>query len=375
MASRACLGRFQSTRPHGARLQAAAAVFRPDGVSIHAPARGATVVGFLPPGVEVVSIHAPARGATRQFRIDNGLTLFQSTRPHGARRSGGASPMHLRSFNPRARTGRDAVTCTCAWSVWMFQSTRPHGARRSGGASPMHLRSFNPRARTGRDAVTCTCAWSVWMFQSTRPHGARPGRWPTWPWPPRFNPRARTGRDQRHGSDKPGTLGFNPRARTGRDRVANLPFATVYVSIHAPARGATSKRRPRKSRPCAFQSTRPHGARPGAEPLTDGIGHVSIHAPARGATGAAVGPAAARACFNPRARTGRDIKRGVRVGSRPKFQSTRPHGARLCGTSATMRWKSFNPRARTGRDGDELKGSIMDEVSIHAPARGATACL
>jgi len=55
-------------------------------VSIHAPARGATwddLVGLL---TVLVSIHAPARGATRSY--ENALTLikFQSTRPRGARR-------------------------------------------------------------------------------------------------------------------------------------------------------------------------------------------------------------------------------------------------------------------------------------------------
>ena len=79
-----------------------------------------------------------------------------------------------------------------------------------------------------------------------------------------------------------------------------------------------------------FQSTRPHGARPAVV--------------RRGA------PPGVR--FNPRARTGRDPGIRVEHAEAKEFQSTRPHGARPCG----------------GRPEDP-----PDHVSIHAPARGATA--
>ena len=56
--------KFQSTHPHGVRLKQMGALNMGLTVSIHAPARGATVPG--PQGVIrwQVSIHAPARGAT-----------------------------------------------------------------------------------------------------------------------------------------------------------------------------------------------------------------------------------------------------------------------------------------------------------------------
>ena len=77
-----------------------------------------------------------------------------------------------------------------------------------------------------------------------------------------------------------------------------------------------------------FQSTRPHGARLNSLPLAFGFFG-----------------------FNPRARTGRD---------RP------PQALRCISTS-------FNPRARTGRDVRYHKVFVETSVSIHAPARGATA--
>ena len=78
------------------------------------------------------------------------------------------------------------------------------------------------------------------------------------------------------------------------------------VSIHAPARGATD-----------------YPARPNTHY------DVSIHAPARGATGQNTKMRISGQCFNPRARTGRDVSGRAMLWSIALFQSTRPHGARL----------------------------------------------
>ncbi len=102
-----------------------------------------------------------------------------------------------------------------------------------------------------------------------------------------------------------------------------------------------------------FQPTRPHGARPTPTAISSIVS----------------------CCFNPRARTGRDVElrgpKGARGtfqptrphGARPRtsgppraartttFQPTRPHGARRRGTQRRRRRRRrFNPRARTGRD-------------------------
>ena len=125
-------GLFQSTRPRGARPARGRQAGRACRVSIHAPARGATassatrpsrMASFNPRAREgrdarfghrwvqwvTVSIHAPARGATSQPRQrDLGYVWFQSTRPRGARLPGrNSTPPKPRSFNPRAREGRD----------------------------------------------------------------------------------------------------------------------------------------------------------------------------------------------------------------------------------------------------------------------------
>jgi len=56
-------------------------------VSIHAPARGATRRKAGIGGNLHVSIHAPARGATSIVARPVAGSLFQSTRPRGARQN------------------------------------------------------------------------------------------------------------------------------------------------------------------------------------------------------------------------------------------------------------------------------------------------
>ncbi len=203
--------------------------------------------------------HGARRARTSRAAVHS---MFQSTRPHGARRLRGCRPCRPGRFNPRARTGRDpflprgpAISrqfqstrphgarrfgIRKALSPILFQSTRPHGARRRSSAACTSGEGFNPRARTGRDAwISARQRPSSW-FQSTRPHGARPVG--------------------------PGRLGIlrmvsiHAPAR-GATRAAGPPSRSFRVSIHAPARGATL---------------------PGQ--LLGHVAAVSIHAPARGAT-------------------------------------------------------------------------------------------
>ncbi len=209
-----------------------------------------------------VSIHAPVRGAT----------------------AGRASAASSHRFNPRARTGRDAsalsVACMRDDDVSIHAPVRGATIAIAYRAICEQWR-FNPRARTGRDVAAAALRMRQRVFQSTRPYGAR-------------------------------------------RRCRACHSVPSHVSIHAPVRGATSRRA------CCtaveFQSTRPYGARRHRMPI------------------------AATRCFNPRARTGRDCS----------------------GASASRLHRSFNPRARTGRDLRELDLHATLRVSIHAPVRGAT---
>ena len=58
---------FQSTHPRGVRQDLTMALFKSKDISIHAPARGATLERVDPLKNKKISIHAPARGATFQL--------------------------------------------------------------------------------------------------------------------------------------------------------------------------------------------------------------------------------------------------------------------------------------------------------------------
>ena len=252
--------------------------------------------------------------------------MFQSTRPYGARLARRRPPHLLLGFNPRARMGRDRPGC--AWEiphsvsihapVWgatpqsddtitsfgVFQSTRPYGARLRQLSPRIASRGFNPRARMGRDARCAIKAHLHGVSIHAPVWGATPGKF----------------------------------AR----------ILVVVVSIHAPVWGATFmsgaiSRTPefQSTRPYGarlecrrgyllcrvFQSTRPYGARRvrsrrccnpcvsihapvwGAtrENFHRGLfPRVSIHAPVWGATCTLALMRRCQACFNPRARMGRD---------------------------------------------------------------------
>ena len=122
---------------------------------------------------------------------------------------------------------------------------------------------------------------------------------------------------------------INPRSREGSDvQMLRLQFSYILISIHAPARGATAATH-NHVRSSRFQSTLPRGERrcsPFSSPMTNSN-------------------------FNPRSREGSD-------------------GWSL--TTASMT-EYFNPRSREGSDQALYDvTSTRYQISIHAPARGAT---
>ena len=115
--------------------------------------------------------------------------------------------------------------------------------------------------------------------------------------------------------------------------------ATIYrsriskqreVSIHAPTRGATSRGGRTQVKQNQFQSTHPHGVRRVCVVILIFKFHVSIHAPTRGATSLLARSAFALTGFNPRTHTGCDANERGQPQTNFLFQSTHPHGVRLC---------------------------------------------
>ena len=76
--------------------------------------------------------------------------------------------------------------------------------------------------------------------------------------------------------------------------------------------------------------------------------------------------------FNPRAREGRDaMKQGTAQQVDVSIHAP-ARGATAFDAEMTGVFCGFNPRAREGRDVLVKREPFSDEVSIHAPARGAT---
>ena len=148
-------------------------------ISIHAPARGATTYKLDHISNHGISIHAPARGATIQKQNKHLKLKFQSTLPRGERR------VH------------SSVCCYIP-------------------------ADFNPRSREGSDLVYGASPLLLFLFQSTLPRGER--------------------REVNNEQTKRNT-NFNPRSREGSDPVEIIDYTYIYISIHAPARGATTNTR------------------------------------------------------------------------------------------------------------------------------------
>ena len=168
------------------------------------------------------------------------------------------------SFNPRARTGRDDNSFLADSSSDCFNPRARTGR-------DVMLRDkqykneycFNPRARTGRDMLSLPSLDSLGCVSIHAPaRGATHQSKPDLQGQDVSTHAPARGATSSGTRKAPPSLGFNPRARTGRD--GNLAGNW--------------------SRGLAFQSTRPHGARHTTIVDTTETELVSIHAPARGAT-------------------------------------------------------------------------------------------
>ena len=190
-----------------------------------------------------VSIHAPVWGATRR-----GAWRWTA----GCR------------FNPRARVGRDFLARWCQKGISVFQSTRPCGARHLADgdlsvrdAVSIHAPVWGATSLFAQTATRCV------QFQSTRPCGARPADARLRDAFNKVSIHAPVWGATSSTAAPTATCGcFNPRARVGRDT------------------GAVSLERLMQ----LFQSTRPCGARPLTATREPGMSEVSIHAPVWGAT-------------------------------------------------------------------------------------------
>jgi len=127
---------FQSTRPRGARHFDYFNNYYAWRVSIHAPAWGATSHSALSESFSIC-FNPRARVGRDADGTDNqeGIPSF-NPRARVGRDLPVCVYLNRRiSFNPRARVGRDVISCPNVPSPAPFQSTRPRGARPTGGTT------------------------------------------------------------------------------------------------------------------------------------------------------------------------------------------------------------------------------------------------
>ena len=209
---------------------------------------------------------------------------------------------------------------------------------------------FNPRSRVGSDFrsigdVTMT------RFQSTLPRGERQAREPSYV-----------------------RLSVSIHAPAwGANRMGDGRGVHLTVSIHAPAGGAARQDGGAGTHP-RFQSTLPRGER-----LEAGIWswrlYVSIHAPAWGATCRGQCSIILDDCFNPRSRVGSDMPRPksgtLAVGFNPRSRVGSDQQSFRCQSSKL----SFNPRSRVGSDRIAIKVTTKRHEFQSTLPRGERLCL
>ncbi len=162
---------------------------------------------------------------------------------------------------------------------------------------------------------------------------------------------------------------FNPRSHKGSDEEMGAIMYSIYISIHAPTRGATLEKQ-----------------------YVNIQRDISIHAPTRGATQSCKGRnpffqfqstlpqgerpifefyAIGNSNFNPRSHKGSDLH-GRLPEAVPRYFNPRSHkGSDGHSLITSSPWYHFNPRSHKGSDRFRLLRLLPLLISIHAPTRGA----
>ena len=100
--------------------------------------------------------------------------------------------------------------------------------------------------------------------------------------------------------------------------------------------------------------------------------YISIHAPAWGATADTSIKGSILVIFQSTLPRGERRSKAVPIASTPVFQSTLPRGERRTSFCPVRFLGHFNPRSRVGSDSLTLDSEVSKDISIHAPAWGAT---
>ena len=209
--------------------------------------------------------------------------------------------------------------------------------------------SFNSRSRRGSDAGAGVLD-RFSKFQFTLPQGERPRRAPS-----------RTERTS-----------FNSRSRGGSDVTSARMFTRGAMFQFTLPRGERLVAIRGKVVAIGFQFTLPRGERHARIIQASSVSWVSIHAPAGGATRSGGHQCAGSRSFNSRSRGGSDVLAVLDALGTARFNSRSRGGSDPPTARPSKPSKRFNSRSRGGSDVVALFLLTLSNVSIHAPAGGAT---
>ena len=209
-----------------------------------------------------------------------------------------------------------------------FPDMLPRRERRK--PSLMHfipIADFNPRSREGSDCSTC----ETYGLRLISIHA--PARGATFwgicakPISRHFNPRSREGSDWHTLTGRACRIHFNPRSREGSDDLEALGFDSIAVFQSTLPRGERPGIMNLATFRGIFQSTLPRGERRLQLRFSRWGIRISIHAPARGATTTTWQPRQTSYNFNPRSREGSDHDRGRCEGNGDDFNPRSREGS------------------------------------------------
>ena len=261
-------------------------------VSIHAPAKGATVALRSTRHLARVSIHAPAKGATvaecESIAVDD-VSIHAPAK--GATADGLQPRAGEQRFDPRPREGGDARRFRgLIWGLWVSIHAPAKGATldlvRLASAVPVSIHAPAKGATAvGVDQVAhARVSIHAPAKGATGPHPARGG----------------LGGVSIHAPAKGATAlrscgciaisGFDPRPREGGDLDPSRADELEQLFRSTPPRRGRRSTAPVIPSPDVFRSTPPRRGRRARQVQYRSVFMVSIHAPAKGATRAAARP-------------------------------------------------------------------------------------
>ena len=213
--------------------------------------------------LSMISIHAPAKGATIAA-----ISVWAVEHDFNPRSREGSdqpqTPLHRprRDFNPRSREGSDVFLLLLLLVRRISIHAPAKGATSAMRQTVSGRKHFNPRSREGSDVFPDKAHGKIYTFQSTLPRRERqlkiklpsgilkfqstlPRRERLWSCSHfsnegYFNPRSREGSDRLTASAFRLSFNFNPRSREGSDAFECRATKSDEISIHAPAKGATT---------------------------------------------------------------------------------------------------------------------------------------